>query len=121
MADNKTFQTTRFATLPTGTIVATDEIDGKDFQRMKLTIGEDGVDDGVVSSANPIPVTSTSTVLPTGAATSAKQLANGHSVAVASSALPTGASTSAKQLLVACLSSLQTLLLCHRSWRKAAC
>ena len=41
----------------TGSSVATDEIDGNQFQRMKLTLGADGVNDGDVSSTNPIPVT----------------------------------------------------------------
>jgi hypothetical protein len=36
--------------------VATDEIGGVDFQRVKLTLGADGVNDGDVSAANPIPV-----------------------------------------------------------------
>jgi hypothetical protein len=40
----------------TGSSVATDEIDGNQFQRMKLTLGADGVNDGDVSSTNPIPV-----------------------------------------------------------------
>lgn len=41
----------------TGSSVATDEIGGNQFQRMKLTLGADGVNDGDVSSTNPIPVT----------------------------------------------------------------
>jgi hypothetical protein len=40
----------------TGSSVATDDIDGNQFQRMKLTLGADGVNDGDVSSVNPLPV-----------------------------------------------------------------
>jgi hypothetical protein len=40
----------------TGSSVATDEIGGNQFQRMKLTLGADGVNDGDVSSGNPLPV-----------------------------------------------------------------
>jgi hypothetical protein len=40
----------------TGSSVATDDIDGNQFQRMKLTLGADGVNDGDVSSTNPLPV-----------------------------------------------------------------
>lgn len=54
MADNLTFQATP-ATVPASTVVATDKIDGVDYQRMKLVIGEDGVNDGDVSSDNPVP------------------------------------------------------------------
>ena len=56
MADNVTFQVAALATPPSGTKVAADEIDGNLHQRMKITIGDDGTDDGDVSAANPIPV-----------------------------------------------------------------
>lgn len=36
--------------------VATDDIGNVHYQRMKLTLGADGVNDGDVSSANPMPV-----------------------------------------------------------------
>jgi hypothetical protein len=39
-----------------GAEVATDEIDGKHHQRVKVVLGSDGVSDGDVSSANPMPV-----------------------------------------------------------------
>jgi hypothetical protein len=39
--------------------VATDEIGGVDYQRIKLVHGADGVNDGDVSAANPMPVTLT--------------------------------------------------------------
>ena len=43
----------------TGTTVATDDIGGVKFQRMKLIHGDDGVNAGDVSAANPLPVTLT--------------------------------------------------------------
>lgn len=39
-----------------GDIAATDDIDGVKFQRVKITLGADGVNDGDVSEANPVPV-----------------------------------------------------------------
>ena len=39
-----------------GDIAATDDIDGVKWQRVKLTLGADGVNDGDVSESNPIPV-----------------------------------------------------------------
>lgn len=54
-------------------VIATDDIGGVKYQRMKLTIGEDGVDAGDVSDANPLPVSASTLPLPSGAATSAKQ------------------------------------------------
>lgn len=49
MADN--------VTLPgTGAVVATDDIGGFQHQRIKVTLGADGVNEGDVSSANPMPV-----------------------------------------------------------------
>lgn len=96
----------------TGTTIAADEISGVKFQRIKLTIGADGVNDGDISAANPMPVSVASVALPTGASTAAKQdtgntslasidgkivAVNTGAVTVAASALPTGASTAAKQ------------------------
>jgi hypothetical protein len=44
-------------TLPgTGAVVATDDIGGFQHQRVKFTLGADGVNDGDVSAANPMPV-----------------------------------------------------------------
>ncbi len=40
-----------------GKTVATDDISGIQFQRVKLTLGADGVNDGDISSSNPIPAT----------------------------------------------------------------
>lgn len=39
-----------------GDIAAADDIDGIKFQRVKLTLGADGVNDGDLSAANPLPV-----------------------------------------------------------------
>ena len=51
-----------------GDTLAADDIGGVKFPRTKLVIGADGVNDGDVSAANPLPVTSS---LPAGAATEA--------------------------------------------------
>jgi hypothetical protein len=42
--------------------IATDEIDGVKYQRMKMTLGADGTNDGDVAADNPIPVTGTVSV-----------------------------------------------------------
>lgn len=38
-----------------GDVIATDDIGGVKYQRMKLTVGDDGVNDGDVSKTNPLP------------------------------------------------------------------
>ena len=43
---------------PDAVPVATDNIAGTRFQRMKLTLGADGVNDGDGAAANPLPVAS---------------------------------------------------------------
>lgn len=54
MADNVTAK----ANTGTGTeVLATDEIGGIHYPRSKIVIGADGVNDGDVSAANPLPVT----------------------------------------------------------------
>lgn len=40
-----------------GDVIATDDIAGVKYQRMKLVIGADGVNGGDVASGNPLPVT----------------------------------------------------------------
>lgn len=52
-----------------GASVGADEIAGVLYQRLKLIIGADGVNDGDVSAANPLPVSAASLPLPSGAAT----------------------------------------------------
>ena len=51
MADNK-----QLNVMTGGPTVATDEIAGVDYQRIKMIHGSDGVNDGDVSTANPLPV-----------------------------------------------------------------
>lgn len=67
--------------LPIGTqdgdTYRSDDIGGVKTQLVKLEIGADGVSDGMVSAANPLPVTAASLPLPAGAATAAKQPALG--------------------------------------------
>ncbi len=50
MADNRTRGSS-------GEIDGTDEIGGVDYARVKIIVGADGVNDGDVSSTNPIPTT----------------------------------------------------------------
>lgn len=64
MADDVLFQSDTPATPIAGTIVAADEIDSKLHQRMKITVGADGVNDGDVSSANPLPVLGINNLIP---------------------------------------------------------
>ena len=45
-----------------GEVIATDDVAGVQHQRVKISLGSDGVDDGMVSSSNPMPVTATGTV-----------------------------------------------------------
>jgi hypothetical protein len=87
MADNIT------VTPGTGASIGADEISSVKYQRIKMILGADGTNDGDVSSANPLPVTASALPLPTGAATSAKQLADNHNVVVTSA--PTTAVTNA--------------------------
>lgn len=65
MADNTTLPIPSTS----GDVIATDDIGGVKFQRVKMTLGADGTNDGDVSSANPLPVDVASLPLPTGAAT----------------------------------------------------
>lgn len=51
MADN-----TELNLMSGGNVFATDEIGGVHYQRTKLTIGADGVNDGDVSASNPLPI-----------------------------------------------------------------
>lgn len=50
MADNTSI------TPGTGVTIASDDVGGIQFQRVKLALGADGVNDGDVSSANPLPI-----------------------------------------------------------------
>jgi hypothetical protein len=118
MADNTTLNTGSG-----GDVIATDDIAGVKYQRVKLTLGADGVNDGDVASGNALPVDGSGVTqpvsaaalpLPSGAATEATllaiqgaQLPDGHNVTVdnasiaitaAALPLPTGAATAANQL-----------------------
>lgn len=88
---------------------AADEINGVLFPRVKIVLGVDNTDDGDVAGGNPMPVDGSAVTqpvsaatlpLPSGAATSTKQLADNHSVTVSNpTADPeTGLATSIKQL-----------------------
>lgn len=57
MADDITYQATTPATPPSGSVIATDEVGAKHYQRVKLIHGADGVNDGDVASGNPLPTT----------------------------------------------------------------
>jgi hypothetical protein len=54
MADNTTLNTGTG-----GDVIATDDISGIKYQRVKVTLGADGVNDGDVSATNPIPIDGT--------------------------------------------------------------
>lgn len=53
-----------------GVTIASDDIGGAQYQRIKVVIGTDGTNDGDISAANPMPVT---VAAASGTATSAKQ------------------------------------------------
>ena len=55
MSDNVTFQSEELETPPKDFIVATDEIDGVDYQKVKIVTGEDGVaNDLTISDSLPV-------------------------------------------------------------------
>lgn len=54
MADNTTFQTT-LASPPSGLVIATDDVAGVHFQKIKLDIGGDGAS-VILSNSNPLPI-----------------------------------------------------------------
>jgi hypothetical protein len=64
MADNTTLNTGTG-----GDVIATDDISGVKYQRVKIVQGADGVNDGDVSSTNPLPIDGTVTVSGTVAVT----------------------------------------------------
>lgn len=55
MASNVTFQSAQLATPPKATVIATDQIDGAEFQKVRLDIGTTAA--SAVTAANPLPVT----------------------------------------------------------------
>lgn len=52
-----------------GDVVASDDVGGVKFQRVKLALGADGVNDGDLCAANPMPIVAEALPLPVGAAT----------------------------------------------------
>lgn len=68
MADNVGY------TPGTGEIIATDDISGVQYQKVKITLGTDNANDGLVSTSNPLPATITNTVNVTGDLLSQTQL-----------------------------------------------
>lgn len=74
-----------------GSTIAADDISSVFYPRSKITLGADGVNDGDVSSANPMPVTHAALTELAAAIDTEVQ------VDIVSSALPSGAATSAKQ------------------------
>lgn len=71
-----------------GDIVAADDIAGAKHQRVKITVGTDGVNDGDVSSSNPMPTTVSGTVTVDG---------SGVTQPVSGTVSVTGVSTAANQ------------------------
>jgi hypothetical protein len=67
MADNITFQTT-VATPPSGAVIATDDVGGVQFQKVKIDIGGDGVST-ILNTSNPLPVAQQGTVTVSGTVT----------------------------------------------------
>lgn len=93
MADN-----TELSAGSGGDTIASDDIAGVKYQRIKLIIGADGTNDGDVASGNPLPVTGTVAVTNAGITTIAGAVSGSEmQVDVVTSALPTGAATAAKQ------------------------
>lgn len=77
MADNVTLNS-----MTGGSDVATDDIGGAHYQRIKLVHGADGTNDGDVSTANPLPVASvggTSTITTQNDQTSSATLLSANS------------------------------------------
>jgi len=74
-----------------GDVIATDDIGGVKFQRVKMVLGAEGTNDGDVSSANPLPVNTGLTQ----ALTDAQLRASAVPVSASSLPLPTGAATQA--------------------------
>jgi len=83
----------------TGANIATDDIGGVNYQRIKLTLGADGAVDGGVSSGNPMPVTGTVTA--TGPLTDAQLRASSVPTRIASYAYPISTANSSTSQLTA--------------------
>jgi len=99
MADNTTINS-----MAGGDVIASDDIGGVKYQRIKLVYGADGTNDGDVSMANPLPVLVTDT-----ARTFIQMWANGAAsgttgtetaITLTKSAAPGSATTSASSFVV---------------------
>lgn len=55
MADNLTTQSTTLATIPSASVIATDDVAGVHFQKIKIDVGGDGAS-VALSNSNPMPV-----------------------------------------------------------------
>jgi hypothetical protein len=104
-------------TLPgTGSTVATDEIAGVQFQRVKLIYGADGVNDGDVSTSNPFPITAPNAIpisaaspIPVSASTPIPVSAPSALQVTASAALPVDATGELIEAIEAMRMAIQSL------------
>lgn len=90
MADNTTLNTGTG-----GDVIATDDISGVKYQRVKIVQGADGVNDGDVSSSNPLPIDGTVSVSGSVAVTD-----NGGSLTVDGTVTASQASSTAYRVIV---------------------
>lgn len=110
MADNTNVNTGTGAAGATNVPLASDDIGGVQFPRTKIVLGADGVNDGDVSSGNPMPISGTvttggltdaqlraSAVPVSGPLTDTQLRATALPVSAASLPLPSGAATAAAQ------------------------
>lgn len=82
-----------------GASIATDDVGGTHYQRIKLTLGADGAVDGDVSSGNPMPVSGTVTA--SGPLTDAQLRASSVASRIASYAYPISTANSSTTQLTA--------------------
>lgn len=94
--------------IPGSDTIATDDIAGVKYQRFKLVLGADGVNDGDVASGNALPVSAAALPLPAGASTETT-LAELKSAVTALSAKVIACNTAAVALDSATLGALETI------------
>lgn len=96
MADNLT-TTTTVSTVPSGSVIATDDVSGVHFQKVKIDVGGDGAS-VVLSNSNPLPVSDAGGALTVDGTVAATQSGTWNVTNVSGTvSLPTGASTLAEQ------------------------
>lgn len=96
MADNLT-TTTTVSTVPSGSVIATDDVGGVHFQKVKIDVGGDGAS-AVLSNSNPLPVSDAGGTLTVDGTVAATQSGAWNVTNVSGTvSLPTGASTLAEQ------------------------